>query len=126
MSSRPPILALKSVRLADGPRMLFDGADLALEPRVRAALVGANGAGKSTLLRMLAGLIEPDGAPTRRGILFSFFHNGEGLAVAAALEDEGYPIEDLVFDLGNLRAGPRFAEDESPLGGRLGALFIAM
>jgi hypothetical protein len=68
------------------------------------------------------GLIGPDGAPTRRGILFSFFHNGEGLAVAAALEDHGYPIEELVFDLANLRAGPRFAEDESPLGGRLGAL----
>ena len=61
MSPRPPILALKDVRLADGPRMLFDGADLALEPRVRACLVGANGAGKSTLLRILAGVAEPDG-----------------------------------------------------------------
>lgn len=61
MSPRPPILALKDVRLADGPRMLFDGADLALEPRVRACLVGANGAGKSTLLRILAGVTEPDG-----------------------------------------------------------------
>ena len=68
------------------------------------------------------GLIGPDGAPTRRGILFSFFHNGEGLAVAAALEDQSYAIEELVFDVANLRAGPRFAEDESPLGGRLGAL----
>jgi ATP-binding cassette subfamily F protein uup len=61
MSSRAPILALKDVKLADGPRMLFDGADLALEPRVRACLVGANGAGKSTLLRILAGRAEPDG-----------------------------------------------------------------
>jgi hypothetical protein len=26
------------------------------------------------------GLIEPDGKPTRRGIIFSFFHHGEGLA----------------------------------------------
>jgi hypothetical protein len=52
------------------------------------------------------GLIEPNGAPTRRGIIFSFFHHGEGLAVAAALEDENYAIEDLVFDLANLRAGP--------------------
>ena len=68
------------------------------------------------------GLIGPDGAPTRRGILFSFFHNGEGLAVAAALEDESYPIGELVFDTANLRAGSRFAEDESPFGGRLGAL----
>lgn len=66
------------------------------------------------------GLIEPNGVPTRRGIIFSYFHHGEGLAVAAALEDEGYPISDLVFDLANLRAGPRFAGDDSPFGGRLG------
>ena len=57
---RAPILALKDVRLADGPRMLFDGVDLGLEPRVRACLVGRNGAGKSTLMRIIAGLIEAD------------------------------------------------------------------
>ena len=55
MAARPPILALKDVRLADGPRQLFDGVDLGLEPGVRACLVGRNGAGKSTLLRILAG-----------------------------------------------------------------------
>ena len=37
------------------------------------------------------GLIEADGTPTRRGIIFSFFQHGEGLAIAAALEDETYP-----------------------------------
>jgi hypothetical protein len=68
------------------------------------------------------GLIDAAGVPTQRGILFSFFHHGEGLAVAAALEDEKYPIEELVFDLANLRAGPRFAGDDSPYAGRLGAL----
>ncbi len=68
------------------------------------------------------GLIEPGGVPTRRGSIFSFFQHGEGLAVAAALEDESYPIDDLIFDLANLRAGPRFGGDESPFGGRLGAL----
>jgi hypothetical protein len=68
------------------------------------------------------GLIETDGTPTTRGILFSFFHHGEGLAVAAALEDETYPIGELLFDLANLRAGPRFAGEDSPYGGRLGAL----
>ena len=41
--------------------MLFDGVDLALEPGVRACLVGRNGAGKSTLLRILAGANPPDG-----------------------------------------------------------------
>jgi ATP-binding cassette subfamily F protein uup len=57
---RAPILALKDVRLADGPVMLFDGVDLALDAGVRACLVGRNGAGKSTLLRILAGQVEPD------------------------------------------------------------------
>ena len=57
---RPPILALKAVRLADGPKMLFDGVEIGLESRVRACLVGRNGAGKTTLLRVLAGEIEPD------------------------------------------------------------------
>jgi ATP-binding cassette subfamily F protein uup len=57
---KPPILALKQVRLADGPKMLFDGVDLGLEPRSRAALVGRNGAGKTTLLKVLTGQIEAD------------------------------------------------------------------
>ena len=68
------------------------------------------------------GLIDKAGKPTRRGVLFSFFNNGEGLAIAAALEEEEYSIEDLVFDLANLRAGHRFAVDDSPFGGRLGLL----
>jgi len=68
------------------------------------------------------GLVEKDGTPMRRGIVFSFFQAGEGLAIAAALEDETYPIDDLVFDLANIRAGPRFAGDDAPLGGRLGIL----
>lgn len=68
------------------------------------------------------GLVTENGTPTRRGILFSFFQAGEGLAIAAALEDEAYPIDDLVFDLANIRAGPRFAGEDAPLGGRLGIL----
>ena len=68
------------------------------------------------------GLVEKDGTPTRRGTIFSFFQAGEGLAIAAALEDESYPISDLVFDLANIRAGPRFAAEDAPLGGRLGIL----
>jgi hypothetical protein len=68
------------------------------------------------------GLVTEDGTPTRRGTFFSFFQGGEGLAIAAALEDEMYPIDDLIFDLANIRAGPRFAGEDAPLGGRLGIL----
>jgi len=68
------------------------------------------------------GLVGPEGRPTTRGIIFSFFHGGEGLAIAAALEDETYPISDLAFDLANVRAGPRFSGEDAPMGGRLGIL----
>ena len=68
------------------------------------------------------GLVEEDGTPTRRGVIFSFFQAGEGLAIAAALEDERYPIDELVFDLANIRGGPRFAGEDAPMGGRLGIL----
>ncbi|MBV9998604.1 MAG: DEAD/DEAH box helicase [Verrucomicrobia bacterium] len=66
------------------------------------------------------GLIDPQGYPTRRGMMFSFFNHGEGLAISAALEQPEYAIEDIIFDLGNLRAGHRFSMDESRIGGRLG------
>ena len=71
------------------------------------------------------GLIEPDGTPTRRGTLFSFFNHGEGLAVAAALEqsEKHYPVADLIYDLANLRAGHRFTpEGDNPHGGHLGSI----
>src|SRR4029078_432955 len=51
-----------------------------------------------------------------------FLRGAEWLPVRRALEDETYPIDDLVFDLANIRAGPRFAGEDAPLGGRLGAL----
>ncbi|WGM30249.1 ABC-F family ATP-binding cassette domain-containing protein [Brevundimonas sp. NIBR11] len=68
MAPRPPLVALKDVRLQDGQRPLFDGVDLAIEPRTRSCLVGRNGAGKSTLMKVVMGLIEPDsGARTING-----------------------------------------------------------
>jgi superfamily II DNA/RNA helicase len=68
------------------------------------------------------GLIDDRGYPTRRGVIFSYFNQGEGLAIAAALEEVDYSIIDLVFDLANLRAGHRFAMDDSPYSGRLGII----
>ncbi|MDG2125949.1 MAG: helicase-related protein, partial [Verrucomicrobiales bacterium] len=54
------------------------------------------------------GLIEADGTPTIRGKIFACFQGGEGLAVAAALGDDSYPVDELVYHLANLRAGRRF------------------
>ncbi len=60
------------------------------------------------------GLIDPDGTPTRRGSLFSHFHGGEGLAIAAALEDPSYSLPDLTLHLANLRGGHRFSSADHP------------
>ena len=51
---------MRDIRLADGPVQLFEGVDVSLEPKGRAALVGRNGAGKSTLMRILTGEIIAD------------------------------------------------------------------
>lgn len=59
------------------------------------------------------GLIDQSLALTRKGRIFSFFAKAEGLAIAAALEDLSYSVEDIVFDLANLRAGRRFSMSES-------------
>ncbi|MCX6961045.1 MAG: DEAD/DEAH box helicase [Verrucomicrobia bacterium] len=56
------------------------------------------------------GLVDDCGSPTPRGRLFSRFQGGEGLMVAAALEDLAYPVEDIVTHLANLRGGPRFMD----------------
>jgi len=74
MAARPPLVALKDVRLQDGQRPLFDGVDLAVEPRSRAALVGRNGAGKSTLMKVVMGLIEPDSGDrsVQSGVRFAY------------------------------------------------------
>ncbi len=56
-----PILALQNIRLTLGSTLLLDGAELAVVPGDKIALVGRNGSGKSTLLKIAAGEIEADG-----------------------------------------------------------------
>ena len=65
------------------------------------------------------GLVQEDGTPTRRGVIFSYFYRGEGLAIAAALEASNYPIDDLLWHLANLRSGRRFRSLEGGDGERL-------
>ena len=74
--------------------------------------------GTALLWRRL-NLVDGAGVPTRRGRMVSFFSQGDGLAIAAGLEDERYPLEELVYDLANLDAGFRFCGDENRYGGHL-------
>lgn len=56
---------------------------------------------------------------TVRGEIVSFFLGPEGLALAAALEDRRYPLDDLLFDAANLFAGDRFSGTNPRRIGRL-------
>lgn len=64
-------------------------------------------------------LVDAQGKPTLRGRVVSFFQQGDGLAIAAALEDERYPLDELIYDIANLDAGFRFCGDDNRFGGRL-------
>jgi hypothetical protein len=74
--------------------------------------------GTALLWRRL-GLVEGNGTPTRRGRIVSFFSQGDGLAIAATLEEESYPLEELIYDLANLDAGFRFCGEDNRWAGRL-------
>jgi hypothetical protein len=74
--------------------------------------------GTALLWRRLL-LVDTAGVPTMRGRIVSFFTSGDGLAIAAALEENGYAIQDMIYDLANLDAGFRFCGDENRWGGRL-------
>jgi len=80
--------------------------DIRLEDALGA---GARAASRPGRLWHRLGLIREDGSVTPRGRVAARFQHGEGLAVAAALEDAGYDAEALAWDLAELRAGERLA-----------------
>ena len=71
---RSPLLELRALRKAFGPRELFDIPRLEIEAGGAYVLVGPNGSGKTTLMRILAGLDRD-----ARGRLFFC---GEGVDIA--------------------------------------------
>ena len=60
------LLVGRTITKSFGSRLVLDGADLAVEPRARIAVVGPNGSGKSTLVTILAGLETPDSGEVSR------------------------------------------------------------
>jgi ATP-binding cassette subfamily F protein uup len=60
------VLSARDLSKSYGPRTLFSGLSLAIQPGEHVGLLGRNGAGKSSLLRVLAGLEPPDGGVLER------------------------------------------------------------
>lgn len=67
------------------------------------------------------GVLDRDLRLTARGEIVSAFLGPEGLALAGALENRRYAIDDLVFDAANLFAGDRFCGTNPRWLGRLAA-----
>lgn len=56
------------------------------------------------------GLVDENGKTTARGRIVSRFQAGEGMMLAAAMEDSNYDLAALVRHLANLRGGNRFGD----------------
>ncbi|MBI5768871.1 MAG: DEAD/DEAH box helicase [Verrucomicrobia bacterium] len=68
------------------------------------------------------GVLDRELRLTVRGEIVSFFLGPEGLALAAALEDHRYALDELLFDGANLFAGDRFSGTNPRRLGRLAAV----
>ena len=55
------MIRLQSLSLMRGTKVLFDAADLTINPGEKVGLIGTNGSGKSTLFAMLRDELHPDG-----------------------------------------------------------------
>jgi hypothetical protein len=92
--------------------------DCAICPLVPVCKELPTATGTALLWRRL-GLVDEKGVPTLRGRVVSFFQQGDGLAIAAALEDANYPLDELIYDIANLDAGFRFCGEDNRWSGRL-------
>lgn len=68
------------------------------------------------------GVLDRDLCVTARGAIAGNFLGPEGLALAVALEDRRYPLDQLIYDGANLFAGDRFTETNPRRLGRLAAI----
>lgn len=88
-----PVLTLRDASLAFGPRTLWSGLDLDVQPGEFIAVLGSNGSGKSSLLKVIlgqqrlsGGSVSFLGAPGRRG------DRRIGYVPQQKLADDGTPL----------------------------------
>ncbi len=129
------LISVSDVSLRLGPRTLFSGLDLGVEPKDRLGVVGPNGAGKSTLLRILAGKLTPDGGSVRlrKGIRVGYLAQEHGTAEDESLVEHllgGAPGRDeLEAEIESLEAAIASTTDEAEqtdLAGQLSELHEAL
>jgi len=121
LEARGPMVALRLELDAVTVPVLVDGNQRSLfdAPRQRVAVAAETAygnfqprAGTPAHAWRKLGLVDAEGRPTPRGRVFSRFQAGEGLMIAAALEEPRYDPADIVRHLANLRGGYRFQNHE--------------
>ena len=53
------MIQLKDIQFGYGPKLIFNGLNLSIEPGDRVGLLGSNGCGKTTLCHIIMGLLPP-------------------------------------------------------------------
>ena len=111
MTSSDPLVRIRGLRFAFGPRVIFDGADFDIARGKVTAVMGPSGIGKTTLLRLIggefkpqAGTIEVDGIAVpqldrrslfalrrRMGMMFQF---GALLTDLTVFENVAFPLRE--------------------------------
>jgi phospholipid/cholesterol/gamma-HCH transport system ATP-binding protein len=105
------VVDLRGVRYSAGPRVIFDGLDLAVQRGSITAVMGPSGTGKTTVLRLLTGQVRADAgtvrvldqevASLRRLELFALrrrmgmlFQNGALLTDLTVFENVAFPVRE--------------------------------
>jgi ATP-binding cassette, subfamily F, member 3 len=92
------MLSVSQISKQYASKVLFEGADLQIGNRTRAALIGPNGAGKSTLIKILLGLEQPD-----TGVVSRARHLAIGHLAQEVPKFSGRNVLDEVMRLGGRR-----------------------
>ena len=80
-----PLISLSGIDFDYGRLPILRGADLALEPGQRAAIVGRNGTGKSTLFAIISGALRPDRGGVEKARRLRIAHLAQDRALAGGL-----------------------------------------
>jgi phospholipid/cholesterol/gamma-HCH transport system ATP-binding protein len=109
VSATPQVVEVAGVRYSAGPRVIFDGLDLAVRKGSITAVMGPSGTGKTTLLRLFTGqahasagsvrVLDQDVARLGRKDLFALrrrmgmlFQNGALLTDLDVFENVAFPV----------------------------------